>query len=283
MKEVEIIDINDIKFVKNLDPKFEARAVPATPNQTISTYFHNDVEIACQLKKSTTYEIADLVITINPGELLIINNKTPHRNHVVAEDSLNIILFISERYLNNMIIESTFDKSIIDLCVALNSHLFNQTISMNDKLINLLYEMNENLVDDLPVNPHKQKLLIGLFIIELANLPIFSEFKRHKAENDLLDYIENNLKTASLQGYAKLLSYSVSFTSKKIKREYNATFMDILHTVRIQYAARLLIGTDLKVSTIMEDIGYSNKTHFYRLFKEKNGFTPHEFRTKYKH
>lgn len=282
MKEIEITDYNDISFVRNLDPKFEARAVPATPNETINTYFHNDVEIACQLKLSTTYEIADLVITINPGDLLIINNKVPHRNHIVKEGSLNIILFISERYLNNMIIESSFDQSIIDLCIALNTKRFDQTIKMNDKLISLLTEMNENLQDDLPINPHKQKLLIGLFIIELASLKIFTEFKRHRQENDLLDYIENNLKTASLTEYADILKYSVSFTSKKIKKDYNTSFMDILHTIRIQAATRLLISTDLKIESIMEKIGYSNKTHFYNLFKEKNYLTPHEFRSKHK-
>ena len=46
----------------------------------------------------------------------------------------------------------------------------------------------------------------------------------------------------------------------------------------LEEAAALLVQTDQTVAEIMHLLGYSNRTYFYRIFQEKYGVTPREYR-----
>ena len=50
--------------------------------------------------------------------------------------------------------------------------------------------------------------------------------------------------------------------------------------VRIQKAAELLLGTDLKISDIGLQCGFQEMSYFAKAFRELKGCTPHEFREK---
>ncbi|MFW2551437.1 helix-turn-helix domain-containing protein [Klebsiella pneumoniae] len=43
-------------------------------------------------------------------------------------------------------------------------------------------------------------------------------------------------------------------------------------------AEKLLTTTDISISEIMKELGFTNSTHFYKLFKEKYGTTPKKYR-----
>ena len=43
-------------------------------------------------------------------------------------------------------------------------------------------------------------------------------------------------------------------------------------------AAEELLYSQKTINEIAEELHFSNKTHFYKLFKEKYGITPKEFR-----
>ncbi len=56
------------------------------------------------------------------------------------------------------------------------------------------------------------------------------------------------------------------------------TFIEILQELRLKKAVRLLTDTTENIESIMGTIGYSNKTHFYAIFKEKYNQTPSNYR-----
>ena len=57
------------------------------------------------------------------------------------------------------------------------------------------------------------------------------------------------------------------------------TFLRYLNEVRISHAGRLLMNTDMSVSEVMNESGFTNQTIFNRLFKEIYGMTPRQART----
>lgn len=276
---IDILEIDNLTYIKTRDPKFEARAIRSLPNEDIMLHYHDDIEITCQLEGNSTHIVNERHYLLRENELLVINNHFPHYNHAFPEDVRVIVVIISEKYLNNMIIESGFDPQIIDLVNALRFNKFEEPIVFSPKLRAILNDMDENNNDHrIPSNPYKQRLLIGLFLVELTNLGITSEYQTVKDNNDLISYILSNIQTANLNAYARKLNYSVSFTSRKIKADYDATFLEILHEMRLQKAARLLISSDVKIENIMHQIGYTNKTHFYQLFKSRYEMTPSKYR-----
>ena len=48
--------------------------------------------------------------------------------------------------------------------------------------------------------------------------------------------------------------------------------------IRLNHAEKLLISTNKSIAEIAENVGYHNKGFFYRIFKEKYGVTPKEYR-----
>ena len=68
--------------------------------------------------------------------------------------------------------------------------------------------------------------------------------------------------------------------SRFIKRNTGLSFSDLQRNVRLDMAAELLHNTDLPVSAIIAEVGYTGKSNFYRMFQEKFGVTPAEMRKK---
>ena len=66
--------------------------------------------------------------------------------------------------------------------------------------------------------------------------------------------------------------------SKLVKKHTNMTFKELLQEKRLNKAKQLLNETDISIVEIISLVGYENLTYFYKIFKEKYGYTPKDFR-----
>ena len=53
---------------------------------------------------------------------------------------------------------------------------------------------------------------------------------------------------------------------------------ELLQKHRMETAARLLRRSDLNIQQIIAQVGYENTSYFYRLFHERYGLSPREYR-----
>ena len=68
----------------------------------------------------------------------------------------------------------------------------------------------------------------------------------------------------------------------RVTREYlGVTPSEYVNRIRMEHAARLLVGTDDSIVEISGDCGLENQSHFYRLFRQHFGMTPREYRLTY--
>ena len=66
---------------------------------------------------------------------------------------------------------------------------------------------------------------------------------------------------------------------KNIQRSLARLLMSLyLIMLRIEYAKKLLLTTDLPIEEVIWQCGYSNKGFFYKKFKESTGLNPMRFR-----
>jgi AraC-like DNA-binding protein len=65
-----------------------------------------------------------------------------------------------------------------------------------------------------------------------------------------------------------------------IKKNTNLSFMEYVNTLRLSYARELLSNTNEKptIDAIATESGFTSRTTFYRLFTDKYGLTPRQFR-----
>lgn len=98
----------------------------------------------------------------------------------------------------------------------------------------------------------------------------------------LMNYIEDKMLLGDFNveqiAAATGLSYPVFY--RKLKDVMDVTPVELVRQMRIQRAQRLLRETDLSVSEIAYQCGYSTPQYFNRVFKEQLRMTPVEFRKK---
>lgn len=82
----------------------------------------------------------------------------------------------------------------------------------------------------------------------------------------------------TLGDVAERLNLSKKQTARIIRKNYNATFAEILRERRLTAAASLLINTDISISEIVERVNFPSESYFYNNFKKAYNITPLNYR-----
>lgn len=89
---------------------------------------------------------------------------------------------------------------------------------------------------------------------------------------------EHSQAPVLLKTISKHLGYSVPWIRTVFKRETGKSIIDHLLFLRIQRAKRLLRNTDLDITKIALEVGFSSYTRFAIAFKKRTGISGKEFR-----
>lgn len=84
-----------------------------------------------------------------------------------------------------------------------------------------------------------------------------------------------------LETLAELAGMSPSSFSRFFKQRTGDTVSNYIITARLGYADRLLLNTDKSISEICFSSGFNNLSNFNRLFKDRKGMNPREYRKTY--
>ena len=98
--------------------------------------------------------------------------------------------------------------------------------------------------------------------------------------SSLAEIMQNNFAfNLTLEEYAKLACKSVPTFKREFKKTFNDTPAKWVLRKKLTLATELLENTSLTVGEICYECGFENQTHFSRVFKEKMGVPPLQFRT----
>lgn len=97
-----------------------------------------------------------------------------------------------------------------------------------------------------------------------------------------MDFIDRSYmdEELNLNLIAKEVSLSPTYLSGIFKKVTGTNISEYILKIRIEKAQELLRNTDLKISDVSIQVGYSNQFYFSTCFKKYTGQTPNEFRSK---
>jgi two-component system, response regulator YesN len=99
----------------------------------------------------------------------------------------------------------------------------------------------------------------------------------------VIKLLQKNLNNdISLEKMAEIVNLNPSYFSALFKQESGVSFTFYLKSLRMRYAKIYLRRSFKEIKTIAYDVGYKYVTTFHHVFKKQVGFTPAEFRNKYK-
>lgn len=82
----------------------------------------------------------------------------------------------------------------------------------------------------------------------------------------------------SVDEIAAQLHMTARYLSDGLKVETGYTALEMIHQYQIERAKNLLLGTDDSIAVIAYALGFDYPQYFSRLFKNKVGITPTEYR-----
>ena len=101
--------------------------------------------------------------------------------------------------------------------------------------------------------------------------------------NKIVQFVEKNYHhKISLEDVGELVGMSASSVSRFFKQRTRHNFWDYLNGFRIDRAAQMMIEPEHTISEISYACGFNNISNFNRVFRERIGTTPSDYRNKFK-
>ena len=124
------------------------------------------------------------------------------------------------------------------------------------------------------------KASIHALVVAVNKLPEMTKDDNHQDDRlvSMLNYIQTNYQTVTLENMAEQFHLSEPYISKYIKDKSGKTFGEHVAHTRMKRAKTLLKNGNMTVENISYAVGYQNVEHFNRTFKKTFEMTPLQYR-----
>lgn len=273
--------------------------------------FHIDTAATSILNKTHSHDYWEIIIAdtgllemqiesasyeLNRGDICVLNRAARHAEYFNPDQRV-IYLTLSLEYITSWSKDTNiaFRKPI--------SHLFANGINLphyqnKDYIIarpksedaypsalNLIQTIKEEFLQNMPGSKYLVRGLVyrlislftvsGSYNVHYYDMRAEDKFSLANSAKQILD--KNKCRTTLFE-LEKKLQYSGAYINRLFTEKYCCSITEYNQNVCLQHMAKLLITTNNTVEEICHIIGFTNKTHLYRLFKEKYGCTPSDFR-----
>jgi len=113
---------------------------------------------------------------------------------------------------------------------------------------------------------------------EVAHSLNDSDYQMLQKVFEYIDY--NYMNDINAQTAAGLCNMSYSYFSRKFKSIMGKTFTNYLSYIRITEAEKLLVTTEMSMTDIALEVGFSSSSYFIQQFRQYKNISPHQFRKK---
>lgn len=128
--------------------------------------------------------------------------------------------------------------------------------------------------------------IILLHILEHLNNTVKSADSTAHKPGDIgrvLSYIQKNFRNRiTLQEVAAHCHFSPTYLSKCFHESVGITFIEYVQKQRLEFAAKLLVNTNVSITEICYESGFASLSTFTNSFKKMYALSPSEYRSKHR-
>lgn len=265
---------------------------------------HDFYELTIVLSGEVTLQIENEIVTYHAGECCLCNKNIHHRELFDTDFELVLFMF-KEEY-----IRSALEKDVLydeEGNVYTNKTFFHHLFAQNQQIsfysakeyidfrVKESYDpdhffelLNAILLEITEKRSGKSYMMQGYFcrfialIGDEASYHIASHQAKLSKEEALLYQVsqlfEQHSGRISRKEIEQQLNYNGDYINRIVKKYTGKTLSEYGKIFLLKEAAQMLKNTDRKIGDICEALGYTNRSFFNRLFIERYGMTPTEYR-----
>lgn len=269
------------------------RVRPHTRFVHFPSHSHNYVEVIYMCQGETTHIIDGTKVTLKEGELLFLNQNAVQEILPAGEGDIAVNFIILPEFFDTafqmMGEEENLLRDFVVGCLRSDTQyarFLHFQVSGILPVQNLIENMVWTLLNNQPNKHSINQITMGLLFLQLIHYTDKIRTGKDSYEQELvlkvLSYIEEHYKNGELTELAADLGYDIYWLSRAIKRLTGRNYKELLQIKRLNQAGFLLMNTRIPISEISVAVGYDNTSYFHRIFKERYGMSPKEYRKKNK-
>ena len=230
---------------------------------------HSNIELLLVTKGSGSIITTNEKYTINENDLIIINSGVDHCEITTSNCEFMVI---GVRNLNAYT-EGSLNNSLIT--ISLNKNEYNKILS----LYKIIFDDATNNTNDIVI-PNCFTSIVKLLERNLnVQFNSISESNLSPLVASIKDIVENyHYSNINLEELAIRFNVSKSTIIHNFKKETGTSIMNYKLQCQLEEAKNLLRITNLAITFIAFEVGFNDTSHFTKIFKQKTGITPKEYR-----
>lgn len=266
MKKISLMTVNDLGNDLIISEKDIKKA------QLYSLHWHNYFELEIVVSGCAEHVYNQRKYIASAGNAYILSYYDFHSFKAI-EDTKVVGIRFNDSVVNNELIKY-ISAGIYDLnCMFERDELediLHQIAKMEAEL------RQDRLFGRLIVTNTLSELIIG--IIRRSNVHTEKPVPQLIQQAVSLLLMNFRDESISLRAISERLNVSVNYLGFLFQSTMGISFREYLNMLRIKYACRLLLSSQMSVKEIAYASGYKTGEHFMRRFKQKLGMTPSEYR-----
>lgn len=257
-------------------------SMAALESPHLPMHWHEAMEILFCLNGEVTIHVDHETITLTHNQLIVFDSREVHSIHSGSNLYMFLCIHVDKKQLSVY-------------CPDLELyHIRCRPVPLDDPkstqyihLCQLAHDLTRTNIEDESTSAMRSD---GTALLMLADMiryfSVYSPPGTATTQNqpndtirEIITYVnEHYMEKITLDEMAAQTGFSKEYFCRFFKQHMGITFLRYLNEVRISHAGRLLTTTDLPVSEVMNESGFTNQTIFNRLFKELYGMTPRQSR-----
>lgn len=264
-------------------------------NFPVKPHWHYFLEIIYMIKGRIKVISDDSVYYINPEDMIIIHSKAIHS---IYSDSTEPPLYAVLKFdINRIRITTEYSpKMSLIFSSARNFSNANVLIPSTDTKIMNVKDIFENCISEMNNKDYGYDMLLNAQLYTLLTKILrywrskgFDTTKIKKVHSEcesihtISEYIDiHSAEPLRVENIAEKCGMSYSYFAKRFRELYGQSCKDFIEYIRVNKAEDFLIFTDRDLNYISQETGFSDCSHFIKVFKARKGLTPKQFRLNYR-
>ncbi len=244
----------------------------------IKSHYHNYYELYFLEDGERHHMLQDDMYTMRPGELILFSPYILHRSY--GDENVpfrRLVLYFHRDEVDSLELQNMLDNG-------------NGLYHPEPRTRQVLHSMLETLLYE-QYNTSELKSRYCHTILNMMLFFIILQLRREdpskKQEDDrmsqIISYIHGHYQEdISLEQLARHFYISPYYLCREFKRYTDSTVIQYVNITRIMNAQRKFMETNKTITEICSETGFSNLTHFNRVFKSVTGMTPSGYRKTHK-
>lgn len=205
-------------------------------------------------------------------------------NEKVYELKPNTLLFLSPVDFEKIEVEGSIDIVNLAFSGAIISSKINSLLPYGCAMYDYPREIFDLLLKDYKINDewfyHKYKSLVNCLLIDVVrNFSKSAEIIEASPIIKALHFMDLNFKKRiTLEQISRHVGLTPTYFSSLFHEKMNVTFKEYLTSLRLDYAAKLLIIGEFSSTEICYTSGFNDFSSFSRAFKKRFSVSPLEYR-----